>query len=271
MKLRNALLLTTTPIAVLGFETKTGWKTGADGSIETDGDGNPIFVGDDGKEQTVGAGYIKRLTTENSQYRKDAKEANEKLKAFGDLDPVAAKAAVDKLKDVDFDALVNKGEVESVKSQLREQFEAQLNEANEKLAEANRKVENLALNNAFNSSEFLKDRLAVPADAARATFRDRFKVEGDKVIPLDGNGNPLLNKHGDTASVDEAFETFINARADKDTWLRAPDASGSGSQGGGGGRGQGNIVKRADFDAMAPGDQAAIGARAAKGEVRIVD
>jgi hypothetical protein len=175
------------------------------------------------------------------------------------------------MKDVNLDELVNKDKIDEVKRQMKEQYEADLRERDEKLTQAQQRADRLALDNAFNSSEFLNQRLAVPTDAARATYRDRFKVEDGKVVPLDERGEPLINKHGDVASVDEAFETYISGRSDKDMWLKAPDASGSGSQGGGGGRGGGNVIKRSDYEAMDPGKKAEVGQKLAKQEVRLVD
>lgn len=271
MKTQRMLLLSTVASTALAFDNNNGWKKNADGTLATDGEGNPVYIGADGGETTIAPGYINRLNTEAASHRSRANEAENKLKAFGDLDPKAAKAAVEKLKDVDFDALVNKGEIENVRTQMREQFETQISEREQKLAEAQRTIDNLALDNAFNSSEFLKDRLALPVDAARATFRDRFKVEDGRVIPLNENGEPLLNKHGQIASVDEGFETYVSARPDKDVWLKAPAAGGSGSQGAGGGHGGGNRISRAAFDGLDQAEQTVIGKKVAKGEMQIVD
>lgn len=271
MKITRAMLALATSAIAVAYDTGNGWKKAADGGIATDSEGNPIWVGGDGKEQTIAPGYINRLNSEAATYRTRATDAERKLEAFGDLDPAAAKAAVTKLKDVDFDALVNKGEVESVKTQMREQYETQLAERDQKLTAAQQRVNDLTLTTAFGSSTFLSERVALPADVVQATFRDRFKVEDGKVVPTNERGEPLINKHGNVASVDEAFEVYISGRADKDAWLKAPAVGGSGSQGGGGGRGGGNIIKRADYDAASDGDKALIGMKAAKGEVQIVD
>lgn len=265
------LLATTAALAVVAYENKAGWKKTADGTLETDGDGNPIYLDADGKESTVAPGYITRLNNESAQHRKDAKDAQTKLAAFGDLDPKVAKDAVAKIKDVDFDALVNKGEIETVKTQMREQYETETNDLKAQLSDRDKRLNDMALDNAFKGSDFLQTRVAIPRDAAEALFRSKFKVEDGKVIPLKDADNPLLNKHGDVASVDEALEHYITARPDKDTLLKAPPVGGSGGQGGGGNRGGGNVVKRADFNALPPMEQAAVGQRAAKGEIAIVD
>ena len=99
----------------------------------------------------------------------------------------------------------------------------------------------------------------------------RFKVEDGKVVPLDNNGERLINKHGDTASVDEAFEHFISGRPDAEQWIKAPEQGGSGSGGAGGNNGTGNKMKRSAFDALDPAKQSEIGQKASKGEIQIVD
>lgn len=271
MKIARIALLTTSSALALGYENDSGWKKNDDGSLVTDNEGNPIYIGTDGKEQTIAPGYINRLNSEAATHRKAAKDAQDRLTAFGDLDPKEAKAAVSKLKDVDFDSLVNKGEIESVRTQMREQFETELADRDTKLTEAQQRLERLALDNAFNSSEFLNNRIALPRDAARAAFEKNVRFENGEVIPIGSDGNPLINKHGKVASLDEGLAMIVEARTDKDAWLKAPEVGGSGSQGAGGGHGGGNRVKRSDFEAMAPMDQAAIGKKVAAGEVQLVD
>jgi len=267
------LLLTTAATFAIGYEPKGGWKKDEAGGLLTDNDGNPIYIVADGSEKPLAPGYVNRVNTEAQQHRQRANDAEKKLDAFGDLDPAAARAAVAKMKDVDLDELVNKGEIDKVKSQLTDQFQRDLTERDSKLSAAEKRIEKLALDNAFNSSDFLKQRVALPEDVVRATFRDRFEydAEKDRVVPKTNTGDPLLNKHGEIATVDEAFQNYIESRSDKDVWLKAPDASGSGSQGGGGGRGGSNRMKRADFDALTPGEQSSVGQKLAKGEIEIVD
>ena len=91
------------------------------------------------------------------------------------------------------------------------------------------------------------------------------------MIPLNERGEPLINKHGDVATVDEAFNAYISGRPDADVWIKAPEVGGSGSQGGGGGGGTGNKMRRADFDALDAVKRTEIGQKAAKGEITIVD
>lgn len=271
MKIANAMLLATTALAAVAYENDTGWKLDADGKIETDGDGNPLYVGDDGKATAVKYETAVQLRGEAKNYRTRAEKAEADLRKFEGIDPDAARKAIEKMKDVNLDDLVNKDKIEEAKQQIRTQLQADIDERetkNKTLADENRK---LRLDNAFNSSDFLKDRVALPQDAVRATFSNRFDVQDGKVVALTADGNVMLNKRGDPASVDEAFDMMISERTDKDNWIKAPDASGSGSQGGAGGRGGGNVVKRSDYDAMDQDKKAEIGQKLAKGEVRLVD
>lgn len=273
MKLAKHVFALTTALTAIGFETKNGWKTTEDGAIETDGEGNPIYVDDSGSEKTIAPGYINRLNQEAANHRNAARDAQQKLEAFGDLDPKAAREAIEKMSEVNLDELVNKGEIDKVRIAVTEQMGNDIAEREKQISERDKTIEKLALDNAFNSSEFLNERLAVPVDAARATFRDRFRYDAErgKVVPTTETGDPLLNKHGDIASVDEAMETFINARSDSETWIKAPEAGGSGSQGAGGGRGGSNVMKKSEYDSLAQQDKAVVGQKVAKGELKLVD
>lgn len=271
MILRKMKLLTSTALVVAAFENNTGWKKNADGGLELDGEGNPIFVGDGGKETTFTPGFINHLNGEAAKHRNTAKDLQTKLAKFGDLDPEEARTAVEKMKDVNLDELVNKGEIDEIKRTMREANESQVKELNDQLAAANQRADNLTLSNAFNSSDFLNERLAVPRDFVQSAYRDRFKVENGRAVPYKSDGEPLRNKHGEIASVDEAFEHWIGERADKESLLKTNVGGGTGSQGGGGNRGGGNILKRSDYDALSPADKAAAGQKVAKGELKVVD
>lgn len=268
---RLTLLSLSTALTAIAYENKAGWKTDDSGNLVTDSAGNPIMLDDSGKETAIASGYIQRINSESATHRREAKEAKEKLAAFGDLDPAAAREAIEKTKDLDLSKMVEKGELDKIKQSITTQYETQLKEREDKLTQVQRDRDNLLRKNAFGSSKFLGERLAVPRDAAEALYGDRFKIEDGQLVPVRPNGDVIYNSRGEIASVDEAFEMFINERDDKDTWLRAPAASGSGSGGAGGGRGGGNVMKRVDYDKLAPMEKAAVGAKIAKGELKVVD
>jgi len=271
MKRLLRLALTSTALTAVAYDNKAGWKTDDSGNLVTDASGNPIMVDDSGKETAIASGYIQRINTESATHRREAKEAKEKLANFGDLDPDAAREAIEKTKDLDLSKMVEKGELDKVRQAVISQYEPKLTEAEQRAADIARERDNLLRSNAFNSSKFLAERLAVPRDFVTAAYQDRFKIEDGQLVPVRPNGDVIYNSRGEIASVDEAFEMFIGERQDKDQLLRAPAASGSGSGGAGGNRGGGNIMKRADFDKLGPMEKASIGQKIAKGEMKLVD
>lgn len=271
MKRLLRLALTSTALTAVAYENKAGWKIDESGNLVTDASGNPIMLDESGKETAIASGYIQRINSESAAHRREAKEAKEKLVKFGDLDPDAAREAIEKTKDLDLSKMVEKGELDKIKQSITTQYETQLKERDEKLAKAQSERDNLLRSNAFNSSKFLAERLAVPKDFVTAAYQDRFKIEDGQLVPVRPNGDVIYNSRGEIASVDEAFELFIGERQDKDQLLRAPAASGSGSSGAGGNRGGGNIMKRADYDKLGPMEKASIGQKVAKGELKVVD
>lgn len=271
MRTLNNLLVSTTSLVAVAYDNEIGWKRAEGGGIATDDNGNPIFVDEGGKETSIGGGYIKQMNSEAARHRTAAADAQKKLAAFGDLDPAAARDAITKMKEVNLDDLVGKGEIEKVRTAMLGQFEGQIKELTSKLEVSEKTVSNLRLSQAFGDSKFLAERVAMPRDFVENAYRNRFKVEGDQVIPVKSDGSPVYNGRGDIASVDEALEIWINERPDKDSVLKAKPAGGSGSQGGGGGRGGGTTMARSEYDALSAGDKAVVGAKLAKGEIKLVN
>lgn len=267
------LLASTALASVVAFENKAGWKKKADGSLEVNADGNPIYVTADGQEMVTEAGTVQRFTDEAKQHRIRAEKAEADLLPFKGIDPVKAKEAIEKLGKIDQKTLIDAGEVDRVRAEISNAFTAQIDElkaANGTLAQDR---DNLIRSNAFSNSEFIRDRVAVPREMFEKTFGDQFKVEDGKLVPYDRNGNPVMSKKrvGERAEVDEAFEIIVDNYPHKETILKANAGAGSGNGGGGGGRGPGRFVKRADFEKMNPIDQAATAAAMGKGELQVVD
>ncbi len=251
---------------------KAGWKLDKDGKIELK-DGNPIYLDSNGQETTVDGGTISRLNGEAKQHRIEKEAALDQLKAFKDIDPVAAKKAIADLAKIDQKKLIDAGEVDKVRLEITTQFTEQMTElkkANETLVSNNH---NMQRTNAFAQSKFIKDRVAVPPEMFEATFGKNFKVENDKIVPYGPDGNKVYSKKrmGEIADVDEALEIIIDSYPHKDSILKAPDHSGSGNGGGGGNRGGGRTVTRGEFNKLGPSQQAATAEQARKGELTIID
>lgn len=248
------------------------WKVDADGKVELK-DGNPVYIDSQGQEKVIEIGTITRLNGESKSHRERAEAAEAKLKTFGDLDPVKAKEALDTLDKIDKKKLIDNGEVDRVTQQITQQFTAQINElksANEKTQSA---YENLLIDNVFANSEFVRENVSVPRDMFQSFFRQNFSVKDGQVVAKGKDGNQILSptRTGEYATADEALQIMVNAHPQKDIILKADVGKGSGNQGGGGHNSRVRTMKRPEFDALPPLQQADAAAKMGKGELNIVD
>ena len=261
--MRLALLSTATAI---GFD----WKKDGD-ALATDSDGNPIWINGQ-NELSVKGDTLVNFQNEAKRNRTRAEQAEAKLEKFNGIDdPDAARTALETVRDLKDGDLISKGRVEEVRNEMTKQFEGRIAAADQARDKAYSERDNVLLDNAFATSSFASNRLTdAGRDLARTMFRDRFKVEGGRVVAYDQNGQSMYsnNSAGELASFDEALERTIGGYKHKDTILKAPDAAGSGGGGGGGQRGQGRTIKRSEFEALPPSRQSEI---ATGGEVQIVD
>lgn len=257
---------------VTAYNNNPGWKKDEQGNIVLK-DGNPVYINAAGQEQTVNGSTIADRNREAQQYRERAEAAEATLKKYDGLDAEIARKAVETVSKLDAKKLIDAGQVDELKNQMKAEFTAQLTEKDNLLKERENKINNLLISDVFKSSEFLNTGIAVPRDFIEAAYRNNFKIEGDKVIAVDKEGKPLASKLnlGEYASPDEALRMFVEARPDKDSIIKADVGAGSGNNGAGGARGQGNIIKRAEFDKMAPAQKGEIASKARTGEVKIVD
>lgn len=263
-----------TSLRVRAFDPgKAGWKMGADGKIEMK-DGNPVWVDANGGEAVLSGDTITRLNGEAKQLRVRAETAETNLAAFKDIDPAAAKKALETVKNIDAKKLIDAGEVEKVRTEMRAEFTTQLAEKDKAIGTLRSDYDNLQVNNVFAQSDFIRDSIAVPRDMFEASFRNNFKIKDGQIEAYDKAGNRIMSKSkiGDYASPDEALQILVDQHPQKDTILKANGNSGSGNNGNGGNRNPGaRIVRRADFQQLAPKIQAATAAEAQKGLVTIVD
>jgi hypothetical protein len=280
IKTRNRFVLLAASSVVTiaaAFDNNAGWKKDADGKLALDGDGNPIYVNSAGQESSVKGDTIATLNAEAKSHR-TAKERAEadlaKYRVDGKLlDPETAIKAVDTVSKIDAKTLIDAGKVDEVKAQIEGQYKTQLTEKDQALAERDTRINNMLIDGVFRGNPFVSERVAIPADFFEAQMRNNFKVEDGKVVAYDRSGNRLMSKKniGDYADANEALELLVETHPQRDAILKAPAAGGSGNNGGGGGRGGGNTMKRGDFDALNPGQQAQIAAKLGTGELKIVD
>lgn len=267
-KYLKALLLS----SAIAYNNGSGWKLDADGKVEMK-DGNPVYISGDGREMTIKADTVTNLQSEAKTHR-EAKEAAERtLKSFEGLDADKARRALDLVKKIDENKLIESGEVDKLRNEISSEYTKQLNEKDEKLKQLQGNIDNMKIGSVFSSSQFAREQIAVPNDMFESYFRNNFKVEDDKIVAYDKSGNRLMSKQhvGEYASPDEALQLMVESHPEKDVILKANTGSGSGSGGGGGTRGGGRVVRRSDFETMAPTQQAEIARKVGKGEMQFAD
>ncbi len=269
--LKIAYLLMTTAL-VRAFNNNGGtWKKDADGHLVIGADGNPVLVDASGAEKTIEPGHISRLNGESRGFRERAERAEGSLKAFEGLDPAKAREALDTVGKLDLKKLVDAGEIDKVKEQISAGFTQQIQERDAKLKDAQGTIDNMRMSNAFRSSKFVSEQIAVPINMFEATFRPFFETKDGAFIAKDRNGNPIYstNDPGRFADFDEAIQRLVETDPHKDMIIKAKGHGGTGSDP------KGNVigrkVTRADFEAADPGTQAKYGEAMAKGELTIVD
>lgn len=262
-------------LAATAFEGgKAGWKLDADGKLVVGSDGNPIYVDGSGRELTVKGDTISELNREAMNHRTAKEAAETKLAAYKDIkDPAAALAAIQKLADIDQSKLIDSGKLDEVKRQMSEQFGVTIAELKTANTELQTRFDNAQISNFFASSDFIRERVAMPRDFFEASMRSHFKMVDGKMVVTGKDGNPVYSKKnmGEYADPNEALELLVEQHPQKDVILKASDSSGSGGNGNGGNRGGGRTIKRADFDRLNPTEQHNTAMKAGTGEITIVD
>lgn len=227
-------------------------------------DGKPVYVKDDGSEVAFDVAgtvsTIARLNNEAKTNRERAETAETKLKGFEGIDdPAAALKALGIVGNLDSKRLIDSGEVEKVKGEISKAFQTQLDQANGKATALEQQLYAEKVGGAFSRSKYIADKLAIPSDLAEARFGKAFTIEDGRVVAKDTNGNKLYSSAnpGELADFDESMSMLVNQYQYRDQILKGSGASGSGATTQGtGGTGK-KTVTRAQFQSMAPAEQAA--------------
>lgn len=225
---------------------------------EVNEQGLPLYIHDDGKEvahdapQTVAT--IGRLNGEARTNRERYETAEASLKAFeGIEDPVAAKKAMETLKNFDDKKLVDAGEVEKVKAEAIKATEEKYAPIVQERDAFQTQLHNELIGGGFARSKFIQDNIAVPVDMIQATFGKNFQIEGGKVVAVGADGQKIYSRTrpGEVADFDEALESLVGGYQHKDSILKGGQGSGGGFTNNGG---QGSGLKRGDMTAKDKSD-----------------
>ena len=268
------VLMATTAMMLTAYDSgaQTTWKLDDKGAIVLK-DGNPIFLDLDGKEKTVGIDTIHNLNTEAKGHRIAKEKAEERLKFYDGIDPELARKAIEIAGKVDAKKLIDAGEVDKVRDQIKGEYTKLLGEKDTAITGLQSRVDNMIVDGVFNNSQFVREQVAVPSDMFQASFRGNFKVVDGKVEAYGKDGNRLMSKsrHGEYADPEEALQLLVEMHPQKDVIRKAAPATGSGSGGGGGTRGGGRTMKMADFNQQTPAAKAEIAKKVGLGEMVLTD
>jgi hypothetical protein len=224
--------------------------------------GHPVYVDDQGVETAIDVPHtvnaIKNLSREAKGHRLAKEEAEAKLKAFSDLDPDAARSAIETVSKLDQKRLIDAGEVDKVREQADKAWADKMAAVENKYKPVVEERDALAsklvkqqIGSDFARSKFIADKLAIPADLAQSHFGAHFRVENDVTVAYAPNGEKLYSKQrpGELAGFDEALELLVEAYPHRDSILKGSGASGGGAPGSGGASG-GKVVNRQQFESM---------------------
>jgi hypothetical protein len=238
-------------------------------------DGKPIYVHGDGREIVFDGAQafakIGQLTGENTDYKKRFTEAESRLKAFeGIEDPSAAIKALETIKNVDEGKLVAAGKVEEIKAAAARAAQEQVAAAAKASAQREQELSALLekrtaelndhmIGGGFSSSKFIAEKLAIPAELARAYFGKNIKIEDGAIVPYDNSGNKIYSptRPGEIANFDEGVEALVLSCPFRDQILKGSGASGSGATTSTTNANGKKSVNRTQFDAMSPADRMA--------------
>jgi len=228
-------------------------------------EGRPVYVHDDGSEIPFDAdsavSKISNLTEEKDRHFKKFQAVNERLEAFGELEPdeiiaklkeydkidiQEARKAMETVANLDDGDLIKAGQVDTIKAEMRKAFQEKENEINNSWGKEITKVQDLVstknttiyelmVNSRFASSPTILEKTTLPPDIAANYFSKNFRVEGEgidaKVVGYINNERVFSKERpGEVAEFEEALSVVIDAYPMKDRILRA-SAGGSNAQG----------------------------------------
>lgn len=253
-------------------------------------DNKPLYVHDDGKEVAFDAvttvATISRLNSEAKGHREAKEAAENKLKLFeGIEDAEGARKALETVKNLKDGDLITAGKVEEIKAAAARAAEEQVAAAKKaaelrvkELEGLNTKVTNELysekVGGAFSRSNFVKEKVVTHPGALQKIFGDHFKVEEGKTIGYDASGNKIYSRArpGELADFDEALESLIEASPYRDTTLKGAGHRGTGAQESHNGNGSGGkTIKRSEFSAKSPMEQAALSKEITARTLTVID
>lgn len=175
--------------------------------------------------------------------------------------------ATEAAKKAEQDRLLKEGEFDKVKEQMLAQHnealdavKSQLTEKDEKLAQANKIIEELTIGSGFSASKFITESTIYTPSKARRLYGEHFDVVDGKVVAYDQprgveGRTPLVDAAGKPVDFDTAMKRIIEADPEKDDILLSDLKSGANSDPSRGGKQEKNDTPKSARDKISNGIQ----------------
>ena len=182
----------------------------------------------------------KDLLTKSSA---DLATAQEALKAFEGIDPVAVRKLLTEQKDNETKAMEAAGEWKTLKERMSQEHTtatATLKAENQTLKDAlglkETTINDLSIGSRFSASNFIADELVLTPAKARIVYGEHFDLVDGKVVGFDkprgaANRTPLIDQHGNNVDFEAALRKVVELDPDKDHMIKSKVKTGAGSSG----------------------------------------
>jgi len=235
-------------------ELKLKLKFDENGNVALNENDFPIWVNQDNEEVVFDVAKLyndkTKANAESASRRHEIAELKQELTTLRDKyngleDPDAARKAMETLQNMEDKQLMDTEGVESVKRQMREAFQADLEKqrkeweekltgTNKDLEKKSRQIETLLIKNSFDSSDYIRSETLLHPEVAHEYFKRFFEVKEINGQPVAvgkfPTGEEIISKRnpGELATTEEAIEILIEKSPLKDSILKGKMQSGSG-------------------------------------------
>lgn len=169
-------------------------------------------------------------------------ELQEKLKQFEGIDVDGVKKMLSDKQAEETRKLEEKGQWDSLKKQMVEEFgkekgtlATQLAERESEASALKSQIGDLTVGNAFTLSAFIKDDMTMPVSKARVLYGTHFEFKDGGVVAYDkpagsAERNVMVDAKGDPLAFEAAIKKIVEADPDRDQLLKSKVKQGAGSK-----------------------------------------
>ena len=170
-----------------------------------------------------------------------AAELEANLKRFEGIDPDAVRTLLQAQKDEETKKLEAKGEFDRVKTQMVEEHSRETAALKQLITNAQNdstllraQIAELTVGNAFGSSPFIRDELALTVNKTRQVYGSHFEFADGQIVGYDKpvgakDRTVLVDGKGDPLNFDLALKKIVDADPDREQLLRSRAKPGAGS------------------------------------------